>query len=108
MFANILPDIARAVGEDGKLQIAVDPRLVSLFQRSFPKAEIGVYDDGKLEGRAVRIFHWAREKGDPDFYAPMGTPLYILRKTLADFPQQPFLKADAEAEPRRFAPGSRH
>jgi tetratricopeptide (TPR) repeat protein len=96
MFANILPDIARAVGEDGKLQIAVDPRLVSLFQRSFPKAEIGVYDDGKLEGRACRIFHWARERGDPDFYAPMGTPLYILRKDLADFPREPFLKADAE------------
>jgi len=96
MFANILPDMARAVGDDGKLQIAVDPRLVTLFQRSFPKAEIGVYDDGKLEGHLVRIFHWAREKGDPDFYAPMGTPLYILRKTLADFPREAFLKADEE------------
>ncbi|HMI94924.1 MAG TPA: tetratricopeptide repeat-containing glycosyltransferase family protein [Micropepsaceae bacterium] len=96
MFANTLPDIARAVGNDGKLQIAVDPRLVTLFQRSFPKAEVGVYDDGKLEGRAVRIFHWAREKGDPDFYAPMGTPLYILRKELADFPRRAFLKADGE------------
>ena len=26
MFANILPDIARDLGPDGKLQIAVDPR----------------------------------------------------------------------------------
>src|SRR5476649_874209 len=39
MFATILPDLQRMVGETGKLQIAVDPRLVALFQRSFPKAE---------------------------------------------------------------------
>ena len=96
MFANILPDIARAVGEDGKLQIAVDPRLVPIFQRSFPKAEIGSYDDGKLEGRPVRIFPWARENGDPDFYAPMGTPLHIFRKDISDFPRDAFLKADPE------------
>jgi hypothetical protein len=89
----------------------VDPRLVSLFQRSYPKAEIGVYDDAKLEGRPVRIFQWAREKGDPDFYAPMGTPLYILRKTLADFPKQTFLKADPQrtaefrARLETFGPG---
>jgi len=96
MFANILPDIQRAVGEEGRLQIAVDPRLVPLFQRSFPDAEIGLYDDGKLEGRPVRVFQWARENGEPDFYAPMGTPLRYLRKTLADFPREAFLKADAE------------
>ena len=96
MFANILPDIARAVGDDGKLQIAVDPRLVPIFQRSFPKAEIGTYDDGKLEEKPVRIFPWARENGDPDFYAPVGTPLHILRKQLSDFPREAFLKADPE------------
>jgi len=31
MFANIPPDLARAVGPNGKLQIAVDSRLVPLF-----------------------------------------------------------------------------
>src|ERR1700761_9098378 len=41
MFANILPDVIRDLGPDGKLQVAVDPRLVPLFQRSFPTAEIG-------------------------------------------------------------------
>ena len=96
MFANVLPDLARAVGEEGKLQIAVDPRLVALFRRSFPKAEVGVYDDMKLEDRPVRIFPWARENGDPDFYAPMGTPLHVFRKTVADFPRESFLKPDPE------------
>jgi tetratricopeptide (TPR) repeat protein len=96
MFANILPDLAHAVGEEGKLQIAVDPRLVPLFQRSYPKAEVGLYDDASLDGRPVRLFHWARENGDPDFYAPMGTPLHLLRKTVADFPGEAFLKADPQ------------
>ncbi len=40
MFANILPDMMRELGPDGKLQVAVDPRLVKLFQRSFPQAEV--------------------------------------------------------------------
>ena len=96
MFANILPDVARAVGETGKLQIAVDPRLVPLFQRSYPKAEVGLYDDASLEGRPVRLFQWAREKGDPDFYAPIGTPLHVFRKSVSDFPGEAFLKADPE------------
>src|SRR6185312_9223740 len=39
MFANVLPDIQRDLGPKGLLQIAVDPRLVPLFQRSFPDAE---------------------------------------------------------------------
>jgi len=96
MFANILPDLQQAVGAEGRLQIAVDARLVPLFQRSFPEAEIGPYDDGKLDGKTVRVFQWARAGGEPDFYAPMGTPLLYLRKDLADFPRQAFLKADPE------------
>jgi tetratricopeptide (TPR) repeat protein len=43
MFANVLPDIARSVGEKGKLQIAVDARLIPIFKRSFPLADIGRY-----------------------------------------------------------------
>ena len=94
MFANILPDIARSVGPTGKLQIAVDPRLISLFARSYPDAEVGDYDDRKLEAKFIRIFPWATKNGDPDYYAPFGTPLQYFRKKIADFPKAPFLKAD--------------
>ena len=100
MFANILPDLQRAVGPTGKLQIAVDPRLVALFQRSFPEAEVGVYDDRTLidkdGNKSLRYIPFAVEKGDPDFYAPMGTPLHVLRKRLEDFPHQAFLKPDPD------------
>src|SRR5262249_19934202 len=96
MFANILPDLAKAVGAAAKLQIAVDPRLIPLFQRSFPNAEVGDYQDGKANGKFVRVFSWALKDGHPDFYAPMGTPLHLLRKRTEEFPQQAFLKADSE------------
>ncbi len=36
MFANILPDLQQAVGATGKLQIAVDKRLVTLFRAHSP------------------------------------------------------------------------
>jgi tetratricopeptide (TPR) repeat protein len=95
MFANILPDLARAVGPSGKLLIAVDPRLITLFQRSFPDAQVGAYDDRKLvdpDGtKELRFIHWA---GEIDFYAPMGTALQFYRKRIEDFPGEAFLTPD--------------
>jgi tetratricopeptide (TPR) repeat protein len=99
MFANILPDIQRAVGPDGKLQICVDPRLVELFQRSFPDAQVGAYDDRKLiskEGnKELRFIPWAFENGEPDFHVLMGSVVPYYRKVVTDFPHESFLKPDA-------------
>ena len=99
MFANILPDVIRDLGPDGKLQIAVDPRLVPLFQRSFPTAEVGAYDDKTLldsdGNKALRLLPFVADGNEPDMWAPMGSALQIYRKTLADFPHQPFLVPDA-------------
>lgn len=98
MFANILPDLQRAVGPDGKLQIAVDPRLVALFARSFPDADVGAYEDRRLidkdNNRELRFAMWAHKDGDPDYHIAMGSALPVFRKTLADFPREAFLKAD--------------
>ena len=95
MFASVLPDIAKAVGEKGKLQIAVDPRLIPIFRRSFPMADIGRYEHAKLEGMDVRICPWALTDGGPDYYAQFGTALHVLRKSISDFPRQSYLAADA-------------
>ena len=98
MFANILPDAQRAVGDSGKLQIAVDPRLVSLFQRSFPQAEVGQYVDRAISdkngNRELRFIPFAIDKGEPDFYAPMGMLLSEFRNRIEDFPHEAFLKPD--------------
>ncbi len=100
MFANILPDAQAAVGETGKLQICIDPRMVTLFQRSFPKAEVGTYDDRTLidndGNKALRLIPFASKENKPDLWAPMGTALQYYRKTLADFPHKPILVPDAE------------
>jgi tetratricopeptide (TPR) repeat protein len=98
MLANALPDLQRAVGDTGKLQIAVDKRLVPLFARSFPDAEVGTYDDRKLldkDGRKdLRFLSWASKQREPDYFAMMGSALQYYRKSLADFPHETFLFAD--------------
>ncbi len=99
MFANIIPDLIRAAGETGKVQIAVDPRLVTLFQRSFPAAEVGTYDDRKLQHRdgnkELRFIHWAVENGAPDYQVLMGSALQYFRNRLEDFRKEAFLVPDA-------------
>ena len=98
MFANILPDAQAAVGDSGKLQICVDARMVSLYQRSFPKAEVGTYDDRTLiddsGNKALRLIPFASKENKPDFWAPMGSALQYYRKSVADFPHKPFLVPD--------------
>jgi len=100
MFANILPDMQDAVGETGQLDIAVDDRLIPLFQRSFPKADVGAYDDRTLidkdGNKSLRFVPFSLAKGEPDYWAPMGTPLHIFRKQLSDFRREAFLVPDAE------------
>jgi tetratricopeptide (TPR) repeat protein len=100
MFANILPDAQDAVGDTGKLQICVDPRMVKLFQRSFPKAEVGTYDDRTLidadGNKALRLIPFASKDNKPDLWAPMGSALQHYRKSLADFPRKAFLVPDPE------------
>jgi tetratricopeptide (TPR) repeat protein len=99
MFANTIPDLIRAVGENGKVQIAVDPRLVSLFQRSFPAAAVGSYDDRKFIHRdgdkELRFIPWAVAHGEPDYQVLMGSLLQYFRKRVEDFPRHAFLVPDA-------------
>lgn len=99
MFANILPDLQKAVGETGTLQICVDPRLVPLFQRSFPRAEVGTYDDRTLVdsdgNKALRLVPFASKENKPDIWAPMGSALQHYRTSLADFRHEAFLVPDA-------------
>ena len=100
MFANILPDLQNAVGETGKLQLVVAPRLVPLFQRSYPKADVGTYDDRTVidpdGNKPVRFLPFINEQGEPDFWCPMGSALQFLRKDLAAFRHEAFLTPDAE------------
>ena len=98
MFSNILPDAQAAVGDSGKLQICVDPRLIPLYQRTYPKAEVGTYDDRTLIDdngqKGLRLIPFASKDNKPDLWAPMGSALQYYRKSVADFPRKPFLVPD--------------
>jgi tetratricopeptide (TPR) repeat protein len=98
MFSSILPDAYDAVGETGKLQICVDPRMIPLYQRSFPNAEVGAYDDRTLiddnGNKALRLIPFASKDNLPDLWAPMGSALQYYRKSLDAFPRKPFLVPD--------------
>jgi tetratricopeptide (TPR) repeat protein len=104
MFANVLPDLQDAVGPEGTLQIAVDSRLVPLFQRSFPEAEVGCYEDRTLldkDGdKALRFVPFATAMGEPDYYTLMGSPLVYFRKRLEDFPHTASLIPDPQRTAR--------
>jgi tetratricopeptide (TPR) repeat protein len=99
MFANILPDVLHDLGPGGKLQIAIDPRLVKLFRRSFPLAEVGPYQDRTLldkdGNQALRLIPFTANGNEPDMWAPMASALQCYRKSLDDFPRKPFLVPDA-------------
>ena len=96
LFANVLPDLAQDIGPEGQMRLAVEYRLVPLFQRSFPEAEVTAHGTGMYATRPVR----AAPKTDVDsvdLWAPMGSLLREYRRTLDAFPDRPaFLKADPE------------
>lgn len=100
MFANILPDLCKAVGPEGKVYLAVEPRLVPLYTRSFPDALVGKYDDRTLldkdGNQQMRFFPFIENEPAPDYYAPFGSMISYIRKTVEDFPREAFLIPDTK------------
>ena len=104
MFANFLADAARAVGPDGALSVAVDPRLVGLIQRSLPQARVSALATERLGGRVHHRLA-SPPDGGIDLWAPIGSLAQRLRSSVAEFPSEPaYLKPDPArvAEWRRW------
>jgi tetratricopeptide (TPR) repeat protein len=96
LFANLVPDMIEALGPEGKLSIAVEPRLVSLFQRSFPDAEIGPHFTLKVDHHTVRAARFIEDWDAVDTWAPLASPLRRFRRRVEDFPKRDrFLVPDA-------------
>lgn len=97
MFANLIPDVIEALGPDGRLTLAVEARLVPLFQRSFPQARIGAHATYAVGGRTVRVAPFLAEGEAMDHWAPMGSLLRRFRPSVDSFPARPgFLTPDPE------------
>ncbi len=94
LYGSVLPDIVSELG-DGRLGIAVEPRLVPLFQRSFPNAVVVAHRTQTRDGAVHRDFPGLDQKTF-DQWALMGDFLASHRGTIADFPgRRRFLQPDA-------------
>jgi hypothetical protein len=88
MFANVLPDVLDDLGPDGRLTVAVEPRLTELFRRSFPAATVIAHATDRHQGRRRRTVPGAPEPGGVDYWAPLASLLRRYRRTAADFPSK--------------------
>jgi tetratricopeptide (TPR) repeat protein len=97
LFANVLPDLIEALGPEGRLTLAVEPRLVPLFQQSFPQATVGAHATYRVNGRLIRAVPFLADHKTIDLWTPMASLPGRWRRSLDDFPATPaFLKADPE------------
>lgn len=114
VFGSALGDLIEAVGPDGQVIIAVEPRLVDLFQRSFPQAIVGGHRAIKMEGRLYRYIPFMEGDDAPsaDAWVPMASLMPVFRPTVAAFPDRSgYLVADParvahwKAEVEALGPG---
>ena len=113
VFGTCIGDAVEAVGPEGQVYVAVEPRLVGLFQRSFPAAVVGGHKAVKLEGRITRYVPFAETlEGGVDAWTPMASLLAVFRPTIGSFPERrgylapdPDKVARWKAELEKLGPG---
>lgn len=91
LYASLIPEILKQVSSLG---IGVEPRLVPLFARSFPRATVVAHRTRTIDGRTRRTYD-CRDWQAFDRWALMGDFLAPLRPALTAFPaQNAFLQPD--------------
>ena len=97
MFANLLPDVLAALGSDGRMTLAVERRLVPLFERSFPQITVIKHKTVSYEGRVYRGAPDIEDWSGIDMWAPMASLLEVFRPSVESFPTKDrYLTADPE------------
>jgi len=87
LFGSLIPDLMREIGETGHLTLGVEPRLVPLFQRSFPKALVVHHHTTKFKGHMVRLFPDIADWSNYDYWSIMGDYLARYRGDINAFPR---------------------
>jgi tetratricopeptide (TPR) repeat protein len=86
LFANVLADVQEALGPEGHLILAVETRLVPLFQRSFSKATVVRHMTLRRAGKLVRAADLPEEAAPADMYAPIASLFRRFRSEIGAFP----------------------
>ena len=88
LFASLLPDLAaRAKAEGGSLLLECEPRLVSLFARSFPKAQVRPAAIKTIGGVPLADYGWLKAAGGANAAILMGSLPRYLRAAPDAFPK---------------------
>jgi tetratricopeptide (TPR) repeat protein len=98
LFANTFGDLIEDLGPDGRLLIAVERRLVELFRRGFPQAQVYGHITGAIGVRPARTIPDGVVHSEIDLWTPMASLLRAYRRTIDDFPAAP---ANVAADPIR-------
>lgn len=88
MFGNILPDVLEALGPDGRLSLALEPRLLPLFQRSFPQVNVGAHATYKVDAHTIRGAPFIADQSTIDLWTPLASPLRRYRRSLEAYPDR--------------------
>lgn len=102
LFAQMLPDVLEALGPEGRLTFAVEPRLVSLFQRSFPHIQVGAHASYNHQGRLARAAPFIDDAAPVDLWTPIGSLLRRFRRDVTSFGCKPGFLAAAPARVRHW------
>jgi Tfp pilus assembly protein PilF len=101
LFANTLGDVLRDLGPDGRLMLAVEPRLTGLFQRGLPQAQVCAHVSGVIGVRPARTAPDGLDLAAVDAWTPIGSLLRAYRRSVSDFPAAP--PPSIAADPARVA-----
>ena len=95
-FATVIPDVLEALGPEGHLTLALEPRLIPLYQRSFPGSTIGGHSTLKVDGHTVRGVPFVKDQQAVDLWAPLADLPRRFRRTIEDYPgRDGYLTPDA-------------
>jgi Flp pilus assembly protein TadD len=98
LFASVMPDLARrAAAEGGSVILECEPRLASLFARSFPGVTVKPASIKTIGGVPVADHGWLKSVGGANAMTLMGALPRYLRSTWDAFPKpHQFLVPDAD------------
>jgi len=85
LFASLVPDLLQALGPRGRLTLTAEPRLVPLFARSFPAAQVIAHATVHQEGRSRRTIPDTSAVVASDAWTPIASLLPRLRPGIESF-----------------------
>lgn len=91
MYASLLPDL---LARGARVILACTPPLAALLRDAFPTVQVVPHPRGNPAAWHHALPAWAGDIGPVDFQSPLGSLARWLRRNGADFPRQPYLRAD--------------